>query len=160
MAKSETTEKTISAGRSDKRHYAMKRIRPIATQACMYFAVAGGAVYFAANGGSKADIILAIVLCLGAGVYTLFYGWRFSKTYYSIRNKYLIVSTPKRTQRIGWEEIDDASSKSIELVLKNGTSIPVDQYDDLRVLTQGLDMRGVRLEYKRMSTTIMDEQSL
>lgn len=137
-----------------KKYYAKKLIRPRATQAVMYCAASAAAFYLAINGGDKYDLALAAVMSIFSIGYTVFQGSRLSKTYYMVGHGALTVSKPEWRRTVSWDDIDfaqyDATSRSIELILKDGDGILLDEYDDLKILTQGLDMRGIRLDYKRM----------
>lgn len=148
------TEELAGEKQSEKKHFAMKLIRPRATQAVMYCAAALGSVYLTLNGGDVYDFALSFVLCCGAVGYTAFQTSRLSRTYYAMKKGGLVVCKPHYRVTLEWEEIDyalyDSTARSIELILKDGQGIMLDEYDDLKVLTQGLDMRGVRLEYKKM----------
>lgn len=141
-------------GKRAKKYFAMKLIRPRATQAVMYCTAAAAAFYLAINGGDKYDLALAGVMGIFALGYTVYQASRLSKTYYRIGSGSLTVSKPEWKRSLSWDDIDyalyDANSRSIELILKDGDGVLLDEYDDLKILTQGLDMRGVRLEYRKM----------
>lgn len=138
----------------NRKHYAAKIIRPAAIQAGLYLLVSVAALVLSLNGGNTYDLILSGVLLVATAAYIAYQTFRLTRTYYQLRPGSLTVSTPAEKRTVQWDDIQnalyDATSKSIELVLMDGTSIRMQEYDDLRVLTQGLDMRGVRLEYKRM----------
>ncbi|MDL2224824.1 hypothetical protein LJC20_01230 [Eubacteriales bacterium OttesenSCG-928-M02] len=132
-----------------------KQIRPFLIQLFLYMGVALGATLLVGKNSPVTDWLLVFFLYGICLVYAYRGGMRIFRTSYTINGNTATIKKWGKTRILQGEDVlyayYDSNSRNMELHIRDGSTIRLVEYDDLRPMVDFLDDRGIRMDYKRIT---------